>query len=239
MPEIILSEGTEGHGRVGSFGDAVDGITTVGEVQEQFRLTQQGEQWLTPATDSYEEIVRNGRAFYIRATTAVAAVVAKPTTAQMLSIYNDEPEGGRTYVIDWVSALNVVSTTLIACQATIIVNNGMIRVAAPTDSGLLPKKVNGNGSVSNAVVRRQDTKALSIVTGSLNASQGIAHAWVQVATAQKYGVAATPGYCIYADLKGRFLVPPGRMFATHVLANVTTETFTMAIGWHEKQLVLG
>lgn len=238
MPEIILSEGTEGHGRVGSFGDAVDGITTVGEVQEQFRLTQQGEQRLVPATTQYEEIVRNGRAFYIRATTAVAAVVAKPTTAQMMSIYNDEPEGGRTYVIDWVSALNVAATAVVG-QATIIVNNGMIRVAAPTDSGLLPKKTNGNGSVSNAVVRRQDTKALSIVTGSLNASQGIAHAWVQVGTGVKWDATATPGYCIYVPLDGRFLVPPGRMFATHVLANVTGSTFTMAIGWHEKQLVLG
>ena len=103
----------------------------------------------------------------------------------MMSIYNDEPEGGRTYVIDWVSALNVAATAVVG-QATIIVNNGMIRVAAPTDSGLLPKKTNGNGSVSNAVVRRQDTKALSIVTGSLNASQGIAHAWVQVGTGVKW-----------------------------------------------------
>ena len=238
MPEIILSEGTEGHGRVGSFGDAVDGITTVGEVQEQFRLTQQGEQWLTPATDSYEEIVRNGRAFYIRATTAVAAVVAKPTTAQMLSIYNDEPEGGRSLIIDWVSAMNVVSTA-VASQATIIVNNGLIRVAAPTDSGLIPKKRNGMGSVSNAVVRRQDTKVLSIVTGALNASQGIAHCWIPVASNYKMGVVTPAFYTVHRDFRGEFIVPPGRMFATHVIANVIGETFTMSIGWHEKQLTLG
>ena len=232
---IVLREAAKALGRVRR--TSLDDAEGVGAEESGIALTQQLEQ-LQALSSTHCPMVAEGRAFYIRATTAVAAVVAKPTTAQMMSIYNDEPEGGRSLIIDWVSAMNVVSTA-VASQATIIVNNGLIRVAAPTDSGLIPKKRNGMGSVSNAVVRRQDTKVLSIVTGALNASQGIAHCWIPVASNYKMGVVTPAFYTVHRNFRGEFIVPPGRMFATHVIANVIGETFTMSIGWHEKQLTLG
>ena len=55
----------------------------------------------------------------------------------------------------------------------------------------------------------------------------------------KMGVVTPAFYTVHRNFRGEFIVPPGRMFATHVIANVVGETFTMSIGWHEKQLTLG
>jgi hypothetical protein len=199
-------------------------------------LTHQLELLIAPGASPYGEIVRPGRAFWIGTTAAIGAVVAIPTTAHMLSIYNNEPDGGRTYVIDWVAAQNVV-TTAVAAQAQIIVNVGQIREAIPTDSGLTIKKLNGLGS--GAV--RGDTKALSILNATaLPAGTGLAANWFPWGmNATKPGVAATPGYGLWAPVDGRMEVPPGRYFAMHVLANVVGETFVAFIGWHEKQFDLG
>lgn len=225
-------------GRVRKLAEGLDAVS-VGKEDEQITLTQQSEQLFAPSATAYQEINRMGRQFYIGTTTAVAAVVAVPSTAVLLALYNNEPDGGRTYVIDWVSALNAASTA-VATQATLLVLPGQVRETAPTDSALIPKKTNGMGSVTNAVVQRGDTKALTVINTTVAANTGIAANWVPVGpSAVKPGVAATPGYSIYADINGRFLVPPGRFFGVTVLASVVGETFTTYIGWHEKQLTLG
>lgn len=236
---IVLHSETKAFGRVRRV--ATDDPSTTSREMEQVGLTQQLEQLIAPSENGYEDIVRSGRAFSIGTTAAVASVIAKPTTACMFAIHNDEPEGGRSYIIDYVSALNIVSTALVSSQSILIGNVGQIRVAAPTDSGLIPLKRNGLGSVSNAVVRRQDTKVLShLAATALNASMGIAHCWIPIsAPANQWGATNTPGYGIWAPINGRIIIPPGRMFAVHVLSNVTTQTFIVRIGWHERQLVLG
>jgi hypothetical protein len=53
------------------------------------------------------------------------------------------------------------------------------------------------------------------------------------------GAGATPGDGLWAPVDGRFIVPPGRYFAMHVLADVVGSTFQGFIGWHEVQLTLG
>src|SRR3954466_4146880 len=97
---------------------------------EQITLTPQLEQLVAQSSSPYREIVRMGRAFGVTNTTAVAAVVAVPTTAVHLALYNNAPDGGRSLVIDWVSAQNVVSTA-VATQAQLLVNIGQVRETAP------------------------------------------------------------------------------------------------------------
>lgn len=199
---------------------------------EQLTLNGQLELLVAPGSAQYTEITRIGRAFVINDTTAVAAVVAIPTTAIGFCIYNGEPDGGRSYVIDWVAAQNVVSTAVVA-QAQIIANLGQFREAVPANSAMVPKKLNGVGP-------GYDTKAISVLTTALPATTGLAANWFPLGmSAQKPGAATTPGYGCYANVDGRIIVPPGRYFAVHVLANVVGETFVHWIAWHERQLTLG
>lgn len=210
----------------------LEGIDAAGiDTEKQFALTQQLEQLVALGSAPYEEIVRIGRSFVVNTTTAIGAVVAIPTTAHMLAIYNNEPDGGRSYVIDWLAAQNVVSTA-VASQAQLLCNVGQVRETAPTDAALAVKQLDGFGN--------KDSRVRTILNATaLPATTGIAGQWLPWGpSVGKPGAAGTPGYGLWAAVDGRIIVPPGRYFALHVLANVVGETFMAFIAWHEAQLTL-
>lgn len=213
----------------------LEGIDAGGvNAEDQLTLTPQLELLTAQGAAPYRETVRTGRAFFTNTTTAIAAVVAIPTTAHLFSIYNNAEDGGRSLVIDWVAAQNVVSTA-VATQAQLLGLLGQVREAAPTDAGQAIKKLNGMGSGTN------DTKARTLLNGTtLPATTGLATNWFPLGpSVGKPGVAATPGYGLWAPVDGRIIVPPGRYFSMHVIASVVGETFQGFIGWHEVQLTLG
>lgn len=197
-------------------------------------LTQQLELLVAAGATPNGEITKVGRSFWIGTTTAVAAVVAIPTTAVMLAIYNNEPDGGRSYVIDWVGASGVAKSAAIG-QQQLICNIGQTRAAVPTNSALVAKKNNGLGGGTN------DTRALSIISGTaLDAITGVAANWFPLGPSVGNPTAvAVPGHGLWQAVDGRFIVPPGRYFAMHVIADVVGNTYQGFIAWHERQMVLG
>lgn len=201
---------------------------------EQLTLTQQLEQLVAHGAAPYQEIARAGRAFQITTTTAVAAAAAIPSTAGGLSLYNGEPDGGRSYIIDFISA-NGVATAAAAGHAQLLALIGQVREAIPTNSALIPKKMNGLGGGTN------DTKARTILTGTgLPATTGVAADWFPVGLGiERAAAASVPGAGLYWVSEGRVIVPPGRYFSMQVLADTTASTFQLCIAWHEKQLQLG
>jgi hypothetical protein len=201
---------------------------------EQLALTGQLEQLVAMGASPYGEITRLGRAYKVGTAAAVAAVVAIPTTAAMLQLYNNEPDGGRSLIIDWVAASGVAKTAA-AGQAQILVCVGQVREAIPADAALAIVKMNGLGGGNG------DTKARTVLTATaLPAATGVAANWMPWGPAiGAPGAAGTPGDGLWAAVDGRIVVPPGRFFAMHVLADVVGSTFQAYIGWHEKQLVLG
>lgn len=219
-------------GRVRKLLEGIDGSSV--SDNEQITLTPQLEQLVAAGAAPFREITRMGRAFAVSNVTAAAAVVAIPTTAVNIAIYNNAPDGGRSLIIDWVSASNVVSTA-VASQAQLLVCIGQVREAAPTDLALGIKKLNGyaGGSV--------DTVVRTITSGTaLPATTGVAANWFPYGpSVGKPGVAGTPGYGLWAAIDGRIIIPPGRYFAVQVIANVVGETFISQVGWHEAQLNLG
>lgn len=220
-------------GRVRKVLEGVD-AEGVGQSDEQIALTQQLELLVAAGASPYREITRMGRAFYVTTTAAIAAVVAVPTTAVMLALYNNAADGGRSLVIDWVSASGVAKTAA-AGQAQILVNVGQVRETAPTDAGLAIKKTNGYGSGT------VDTSVRTILNATaLPATTGVAASWIPWGPAVGApGAAATPGDGLWSAVDGRLIIAPGRYFAMHVLADVVGSTFLAQVGWHEVQLTLG
>lgn len=219
-------------GQIRTVSQAIDS-DTVGDEDKQVALTGQREQLISPGTSPYGSVISPGRSFQIGNAAAVAALVAIPTTAVLLALYNNAPDGGKSLIIDWVAALNIVSTAVVA-QAGLLFNIGQNRVTPPSNSALIPKKMNGMGT-------NNDTVALSIINGTaLDAVTGLANNWFPFGgNTTKPSAAATPGYQVFVAVDGRIIVPPGRYFAIHVMANVVGETFQGFIGWHEKVLQLG
>jgi hypothetical protein len=200
---------------------------------EQLALTEQLELLVALGASPYGEIVKIGRSFECHTTTAVAAVVAVPSTASLLQLWNGEQQGVyRTMIIDRIWALMAAGTAA-AGQGAIIVAPGQSAVVAPASAGLAFNALNGNGS--------KDTKAVNS-TAALDAATGVAANW-RVAPGQtggqKAGAAATPGVYINAEVNGRIMLPPGRAMGIHVLADVVGSTFTVGVEWHERYIKLG
>lgn len=201
------------------------------DTDQQATLNEQLALLVALDSTQYDEIVRVGRAFKAGTTTAVAAVVAIPTTAVGFAIYNGEPDGGRSYIIDRMWAQNSVSTAVV-CQAQLLALIGQVREAIPTDA--MP----ANSRISLSGLSGVDTKVRAILTATaLPATTGLQGYWLPVGQAgTKPSAVATPGYGMIAEINGRLICPPGRYCAVHVLANVVGETFQMGIEWHEKQV---
>lgn len=221
------------YGRVRKLLEAIDASSASDE--EQLALTPQLEQLVAAGASPYREITRAGRAFYSGTTAAAAAVVAIPTTGVMFQLFNSSPDAGKVMVIDWVAALNVVSTA-VASQATLLLNLGQQKEAAvPTVGTMAIRKANGMSSSTGF----NDTIAVPS-TAALSAGTGVAAAWFPYGkTGVKTGAAATPGYGIFEPVDGRLIVPPYHTLGINVLANVIGETFQVWCGWHEVQTDLG
>jgi hypothetical protein len=213
--------------------EAIDAEVPGGDPRE-VTLNQSLELLVAQGSAEYEELTRPGRAFWTGTTAAVAAVVAIPTTGTLLALYNAAPDNGKSLIIDWIGASGVAKTAA-AGQQQMIGLIGQLREALPTAAALTFKKMNGMGTTSGAV----DTIALP-VTAALPAGTGIVANWFPIGPSfGSPGAAATPGDGAWQELKGRIIVPPGRYFAIHVIADVVGSTYQGFIGWHEKQIVLG
>src|SRR3990167_2352610 len=222
-------------GNVRQIGGAVDPVAEVGaDAEAQFN--RQGELLVAGGSSPYENIVAAGRAFEVNTgnTTSLdlAAVIAVPTTAVMLAIYNGEADGGLSYVIDQAWALHTTAAASLA-HACLIGVLGTVREAIVTDAtpaGALPAP-NGMGG--------RNTKARVVVATTIPAGSGVAANWFAMTPSVGSGVTSLPGLSLIADVNGRIIVPPGRYFGVHVLASAVGHEFNAGIRWHERQLPLG
>jgi len=198
----------------------------------QFALNGQAEQLQAWAATQYQENVRQGRAFWVANAigTPVAAVTAIPTTAAAISIYNNEPDGGRSYVIDYVWAFNVAVTAVTIFHAGMIGVLGQVREAIPAAGAPVIKCANGSGKI--------DTRCRPVIA-ALPAGTGLAANWFPIGNTWINSVITLPGHSQIVNVDGRIICPPGRYFGVNVISSVTTNTYICGIGWTEKCLVLG
>ena len=198
--------------------------------EEQWQLTGQGEELMASCGISQEDI-RQGRAFFTNNTTAVACVIAIPTTAVNIALYNNEPDGGRSYIIHRVTAQSLAAAAVITHNG-IIGLLGQVREAIPTASAMTIKCLNGSGKL--------DTRARTIVAAStLAAGTGLAANWFPLGYSYNSAVASLGGMGLVCDVAGRYIVPPGRYFGMHVLGSQVGTTWMMNIFWVEKVLLMG
>lgn len=190
-----------------------------------------GDALVAQADAPYTEVTRGGHAFIVRNTVAVAAVIAIPTTAIGMALYNTAADGGRSIIIDAMFAVQAAGGAVLY-QAGIIYCLGQIRAAQPANSAMLPVKLNSNGSAT-------DTVAFTTIGGTaLDGTTGAAINWFSAGRNTSTVVASLPGMQMWVPIDGRIVVAPGRYCAIHVLASAVGATFQTGFMWHEKQLTL-
>ena len=197
-----MAQDVKAFGRTRKVNEGVD-AEALGNSDLQITLSQQLEQLIAHGAAPYQEIVRVGRSFQVHTATAIAGIVAIPTTAALLQLYNGEADGGLSYIIDWVAAVGAAKSAA-AGQQQLIGCLGQVREAIPTDAALTITKMNGTGGVS--------TKARTVLNGTaLPAGTGLAVNWFPIGpSVGNPGAAATPGNGLWHPVDGRIIVPPGR-----------------------------
>lgn len=169
------------------------------------------------------ELARLGHT-YVSISAGVTAVAALPTTAAHFSLYNGEPVGGKSYVI---SAIGTVCTTSAAAASvvTLLAHMGTASETNPagavTIKGIHGKIYRGSGNTKDSV---------TIVNSGV---------WHPVGDAVVCAATATVSLGKYAEVYGRYILPPGQIFSLATLNSTAAGTFRPYVIWHEVQLVLG
>lgn len=173
----------------------------------------------------YTELTRRGGGWQAMATAAVAALVVRPTTTAMATLWNGEPQGGKSYVIDRIFAHQLVST---AAQGfySIWICVHPAGMAAPTDDITVRNSLSGKkGYVGYS---RFDNGATVVADGWFP--------WGNWSEVEAVGV--LPGGHVEAEIAGRIIIPPSAAISMHVVASVVGITLTGGFMWYEVQLDL-
>ncbi len=185
-------------------------------------------QFVVQAGTPYAELTRLGGGYSAIATAAVAALVVRPSTVAMFTLWNGETAGGKSYVIDRLFTHNLVSTNALsffgiwACVHPAGMTNPGEDIAASASN------VTGNsgkGYNGQAVVGVEET----VVNNGW-------YPWtnsVEVTTAT-----ILPGAHLVAEVAGRLIVPPQGGISLQIVCSLATQTFTTGLSWYEVQLKL-
>lgn len=186
-----------------------------------------GEQICSNGLPLHTQLVALGNSFQVMTATAAAPVVAIPTTAALLGLWNGEADNGKWLVIDSVFALTVASTA--AQQSmSILCNVSAALIPTAIANTLTPRALRAGGQY------RGNARAAVGVT--LNATDGVATNWFPVGSTPPAIAGATNniGTSMDIDVKGRILIPPkGQLSLTVISSAATASSVQLGVRWHE------
>jgi hypothetical protein len=167
----------------------------------------------------YYGTARRGEGWTVQTATLFAPLVAVPTTAAALEVYNN---GSRVMVVSSLFADQILSTA--ATQTYAIYAMITTTKAIPTLTALVLNSLSGKALIT-------PTAASEIVTGV--GTTVIANGWRPYGAVQAWGTAAaTPGNSWEAVINGRLIVPPGCSICLHVVGSLATaSTFQCGLSW--------
>ena len=196
------------------------GQRRVSGVLANFELNEFDEQIVAQGLPPYAEMVRLGTGWSTMSTSAVAALVVRPSTTAAFEIYNANVSTGPSLIIDRLFYFNLVSTNVVESFS-----GWAMVAAAPTDGSFA---VNGNSGnpYGGAVIAAASTTVVD---------EGW-FPWTQHATKGAAGV--TPQGVAVAEVGGRLIVPPGGSLCLHVVASLVGQTFTQGASWYERILTV-
>ena len=173
----------------------------------------------------YTELVRMGVVWSAMNTAALAALVVRPSTVANFTLFNNEPEGGLTYIIDRAFGFNLVTTAAEARQ-------GMWLCCHPR--GLVSPVNDITARGSHACKANYGGRAF-LATNFTVTNNG----WFPVGqTTDVEPTGVLPGAVLTWHAEGRLLVPPQCGISTQFVASVVGETWTSGFAWYEAQLDL-
>ena len=150
------------------------------------------------------------------ATAAIAALVARPTTTSMLTIYNPS---SKHLVMERVFAHNLVGVAGSSYGIWLCVHP--IGMTAP---------IGNNISIRNSTSGIAAGGSATVVdTAEAVSNDG----WFPWGDSGHAVTVTVPGGSIAPEVGGRIIIPPGAGLSIHVVADTTGATFTTGFHWFE------
>lgn len=191
-------------------------------------INNRGDQVVAQGLPELSELVRLGSSWQVANSAGQAALTALPTTVAGLTLWNGEPAGGKSYLIDsfgsWEAVVDATQTDVTAIFAC----NNRTPVTAPTNAALTIRGLSGKAYGGNA----------RTVAGGTVVNDG----WFPHGTTGQMAAAAAGAQWKVNEVlcRGLYLVQPGGAFnvqAVKAAAAAAAQQFFF-IRWHEVQLII-
>ena len=196
--------------------------TIRGSSQESELATDNfGQQLFAPGESGFTELTRLGQSWSVMATSAIAALVVRPTTAAAFELWNGS--SSVSLVIDRIfSHWLVQSTTALGSGAGI-----WAMVSAPVVAG---------PSLTALTVVGSSGKGYSGATRTGVGTTVVANGWFPWGGSAKHesAGAVVPGGQLESIVNGALIVPPFCSLCVHVVSGYTGDTFCSGATWHER-----
>lgn len=174
------------------------------------------------------ELARKGNGFMAITTTAVAGLVDRPTTAALATLVNNEPGGGKSYIIDAFLAFMLVSGaaqgfgTVWAC----------VHPVGRADS--VTNNITARGSLTGKQIVNPGLSIFGIDDTITNDGW---FPWGHVAMSDAI-VGTIPGGGTEIPVNGKIILPPTAAVSLHVVTSSTNEDYTVGVRWYEEQMAV-
>ena len=201
----------------------------VGDLQAQERAStlskrvqgaEDGSLFTSMSLPPYAEMARLGEGWSVMSTAAVAALVVRPSTLALITLWNGETTGGKSYIMDRAFAHNLVGVANSSYGIWLCVHPaGMAAVTADITA------IRGNTGKGYNGLAKVDVGATVVADG-----------WFPWGNAGHAVTVTVPGGQVEVLVDGRLIVPPSAGISLQVVADATGATFTSGFSWYEKKL---
>lgn len=195
---------------------------------KKIEVTDDGDLLVAFGLPPYAEMTRQGGGWSAISTAAVAALVVRPSTTALFTLWNGEGSGGKSYVIDRLFAHQLVSG---AAESRF----GIWACVHP--AGMTNPGVDIARSATNLVGNSgKPYGGLAVVGVDETVVDNGWFPWGNSVSVEPTGV--LPGAQVAVPVEGRLIVPPQGGLSLHVVASSVNEDFTIGCAWYEHQLDL-
>lgn len=200
----------------------IRGMKEVAGVEVDVRATEGGDLQIAQALPSGAVLTAKGYGWQAITTTGVAGLVVRPSTVPLMSIYNGEAAGGKSYVIERVFAFNLVSTAAQAFWSIwLCVQPVGVTASASVITPAMIRSTRGAGAYGGLAKIDDDTAC----------DDSGWFPWGPIGESEATGV--LPSGAVSAEINGRIIIPPTSALNISVVTSAVGQTFTAGVHWFE------
>jgi len=188
----------------------------------QLQANKRGDLYTIQGLPDFTYLVNSGCVWRAKSV-ATACVIAVPTTASIFTLQNTQSDGGLSFVIIDLFAMNVVADAMFTQANIIYVVNGA-RVANQTAS-VTPVNAKARSAAYAG-------SAICAAPGANVVDTG----WFPACNSTISNLNSLPGQALYARMDGLIVLPPGGVMGVSVYGADVTFTYHVGATWAEVQL---